>query len=216
MDGAKVARNQSKQVGGLGERVLPLCKMPPTLQIAARHHVAVAEEHGARVLGGLHSDHVARHNIWPVLEGRDPPEALSLTLRAVHAALVQTRQLRVVLGLDRAVSLDSELVLEKALLDNNHVGTFPLVVGPLRQGLAVYRDGVQLQILRVKLQGAFLASCVADKIHLGQHLGALVRNLEGQIDVLGNMSQRGIVLPELLNRSGGGSGGHLGGFCATP
>lgn len=71
------------------------------------HLVLPATPATATIVASLHS---RGHDVGPVLEESDAPEALGLALRAeVAAAAVQPLQARVVLGLALSVHLQIEL-----------------------------------------------------------------------------------------------------------
>ena len=82
----EVSADKGEQVAGLGERVVPLGKMPVSRKVAALARIAVAEKHGCLVAIRLDAHRVCGEHVGPVEEVGDAPEALRLALRTVDAA----------------------------------------------------------------------------------------------------------------------------------
>ena len=92
------------------------------------------------------------HHVGAILHRRDAVEALRLALRAVDArGLVQARELRVQVRLDRDITLELELGREGSL-DLEQVSAWVDGVAVCGQRAAVQQDARQLQVLAVEEQ----------------------------------------------------------------
>ena len=80
------ARDQRKEVARLGERVVPHRVVPAAAGVARVDQVAVGQEDGAGGRVGFEAGRVARHDVRPVREKRDPAKPFRLALRAEVAA----------------------------------------------------------------------------------------------------------------------------------
>ena len=81
----KVACHQSKQVGGLGERVIPFRHVTTAGQGGVSGRIAVRQEDGEARPVGDHAHPVDRHVVGAVERVGDATETLGFALRAEHA-----------------------------------------------------------------------------------------------------------------------------------
>ena len=86
MDAAQIPRHQRKQIGGLGEGVVPHREMPSVRQLAMVGAVAVGEQHRILLLRRLDPHREDRKIVGPVNEVCDAAKAFRLALGAEHAA----------------------------------------------------------------------------------------------------------------------------------
>ena len=95
-DNGKVAANKSKQIRRFGMRIVPDRKMPSAGRVAGLDQVAICEQGGCLRFVGLDARRVDGHDVGPVGEIGDPPEAFGFALRAIGTArTIKPGELRV-------------------------------------------------------------------------------------------------------------------------
>ena len=202
LDALQLPRHQREEVRRLAERVDKLGVVAAGANVALAHLVAVAEEQRVRRLVGLDAHLVGGHHVGAVLEVRDPPEALGLALRHVVAArLVQPRQLRVLLGLDRHRRRQRELVARRRRQQRQPLLRAERVAFAGRQRRPINVDRPQVEVLAVELHrhADRRPRRALDGERRG-HQRLLLVDVKVQRQRINAVRRRGVVLAELLDR----------------
>mmetsp|Transcript_26474 Transcript_26474/g.45311 ORF Transcript_26474/g.45311 Transcript_26474/m.45311 type:complete len:932 (-) Transcript_26474:74-2869(-) len=200
LDPVQLGRDAREEVRRLAKRVLELGPVPPARKLARADLVAVGEEERVRLLVRLHSHHVRRHHVRPVLRERDPPEPLRFALgHKVPGRLVQTGELSVLLRLDR----HDRRELERAQrgTEQRQALRSERVVGALLQSTAVELDGAQAQLFAVQKHrraGRGIGGGLDGQLGLDERL--LLANNKVEPERLDRVRRWGVIFPKLLLR----------------
>ena len=144
----EVAGHEGKQIGRLGERVVPLGHVAAARQCRVAGGIAVRQQDREAGAVGDHPHAIDRHVVGPVIGIGDAAEALGLALRAEHAVgHVETRQRRVGGGVDLDRCVDAE-PRGGRVADDELIGRD--LEGGLVEGAAVKLDVDEFQLLSVE------------------------------------------------------------------
>ena len=146
----QISCHESKQIGRLREGVLPGHGMAIGSNLLLRHGIAIAQQHGATGLGCFNPHRPAAEHIRTIGMEGDSPEALRLALGAEQPSTgVQPLEGTVAVRIDATAGLQHK-GLGRRCRDGQQ--TAVVTVGAFIQGLAIDRDGVNLQIHPLQMQ----------------------------------------------------------------
>ena len=145
----QVARDQRKQVTGLGEGVLPGDPVAPVAQFAAVHRVTVGQQHRIVLPVGHQRGGVARHDIGSIRKVGDAPETFGFALGAEHPARnIKSFQRGVTVRRDAGFDFDDCAVGGRG----QHQLLVVQLVLVVAEQLSVHPDREQFQILAIEYQ----------------------------------------------------------------
>ena len=195
--------HQGKQIGGLGEGIVPNREMAAFRQGAGVQAVAVGEEHRATGLIGLDAHAEAAEQIRAIGVKGDAAKAHRLALSGEHATThIQPLQAGVGRGVNPHPAAQTKW-LRRGLMQHQPGGLEG--VGLRRQRHAIERELQQLQLHPLQLEGAGLRHRIGLELIVGLHQGLIGKQLNREVGVGDQTGGRPVI-----GKANGGHGRSVG------